>query len=119
MMLELTADLIRIGNYYLIYYVLKADLFASSTNSHLIITRYAILAMWVLFSSRKVIFWVNILILQETDDSPWNEDKQIPDRMKSIGENVGKKIKELKTIYEGYEKISKEMESKGQKNKKE
>lgn len=61
---NLSGDIARIFNYFLIYYLFNKDLFSHSPhNSHLIIMNYALIVLWVLFTLRKVLFWLDILVL--------------------------------------------------------
>ena len=106
MIVEFSADMIRIVDYFLVYYVVKEDVFAGTTNSHLIIIQWALLLMWFLFLTRKLIFWFCILILQGKDDTAWNIEKQIPDRMKDIEQMTQARMKELKKFSDLYKKYN-------------
>jgi len=99
MAFELASDILRIINYGLIFYVLEKDVFESTTNSHLIITRYALMLLWVLFTARKIIFWVCILVLQfkdgNVDLAPWETSYQIQNKVGKIEEEFNETIKKL------------------------
>ena len=48
------------------------------------LVRYTLIVMWVLFTLRKIIFWVNILGLQKVDVKGWSVAKQIPDKVGTL-----------------------------------
>lgn len=86
MTFELAADFLRIINYFLIFYVLDEDLFSTTTNSHIIISKYGLIVLWFLFTTRKLIIWVNLLIVQksskgEVDLSPWESSRIISNKV--------------------------------------
>lgn len=79
---NLSGDIARIINYFLIYCLFNQDLFSVSENSHLIIIKYALIVLWVLFTLRKVIFWLCILVFQKLDSKPWSEELKAEDKLK-------------------------------------
>jgi hypothetical protein len=71
MWVEFTADVIRIIDYRLFICILDSDVFAGNTNTKFTLVRCALMTMWILFSSRKFIFWLNILVFQKVDKKAW------------------------------------------------
>jgi hypothetical protein len=86
---NLSGDIARIINYFMVFYLFNKDLFSHSPNNpHLVIMKLALIVLWVLFTLRKVIFWISILLLQKMDSKPWSEEQKVEDRLKEIAEGA-------------------------------
>ena len=74
----------RIVNYYLVFHLLEVETFAGSSSSQVVLVRYTLIVMWILFTLRKIIFWINILGLQKVDVKAWSVAQQIPDKVGTL-----------------------------------
>jgi hypothetical protein len=118
MIVELSADIVRVIDYGLVLYLLDLDLFSTSTNSHLKISKYILVVMWVFFTARKVIFWCAILIVQRKnghpDDTPWDDIKQAPDRMKDITANAKVRLEQFNYLLEQFKAVEEQVKGQAQ-----
>ena len=84
MYVELISDVLRMINYGLVFCLLDKDWFSKTASTQVLLISCSLQVMWILFTSRKVIFWLNILWLQNCDLKGWKVSYQIHDNMKEI-----------------------------------
>ena len=100
MYVELVADILRIINYGLVFCLLDSDWFSQTKSNQVLLISYSLQVMWILFTSRKIIFWINILYLQNRDIKGWTVSYNIQDNMTQVFENskwVMNQINDLNT----------------------
>lgn len=102
MITGVATDLLRVSNYFLVYYTLDQDFFSTTTNPHVIITKYALVILWVLFTLRKLIFWYSIIVAQKADTRPWSIQEQIPNSLEDITRQAQQNLKTLEKVAEAY-----------------
>lgn len=65
------------------------------------------LAMWFLFTARKLVFWVNILLVQKLDLEPWESSYKITNKVNEIQKNVDGKVQELTLLLNSLDALKK------------
>jgi hypothetical protein len=73
MLTQLFGDFMRVGLYLYFYLLLDEEIFETTTDPDQQWGGILVFLTYILFLSRKLLFWISILLIQKMDTEPWNE----------------------------------------------